>query len=109
MSHDHHQSLPGYSANQIMVDGCGECEHRSERRDHGLDNLDPLNFERAWYRAARHGQRGLTDVSVNEAPMLNLLWSVQVQLERRGVPIGYCPGSTLIVPAAERATEPHEV
>jgi hypothetical protein len=99
MSHDHHPSLPGYSPDQILVDGCAECEHRSERCDHGLDNLDMGNFELAWRRAARRGQIGLSDASRAEAPLLNALWSVQVQLGRRGVPIGHIPSGTLIVPA----------
>jgi hypothetical protein len=100
MSHNHHQSLSGYSSAQILVDGCGECEHRSEHRDHGLGNLNPGNFARAWYRAARWGTAGVPDVSYAEVPLLSVLRAVQVQLERRDIPIGHIPSGTLIVPAA---------
>jgi hypothetical protein len=109
MSHNHHQSLPGYSPNQILIDGCAECEHRSARPDHGLNNLNPQNFERAWYRAARSGKEGLPDASMADRPLLNLLWAVQVQLERRGVPIGYIPSGELIVADLTDPTASHEI
>ncbi len=97
MSHSPHHTLPGYSPNQILIDGCYECEARSAQRGHGLDNLDGHAFEHAWYRAAAHGKRGLADASVAEIALLNALWSVQVQLERRGVPIGHLPSGELII------------
>lgn len=97
MSHSPHQSQPGYHPGQILVDGCEECLHRSARSDHGLDNLDPQAFERAWYRAIRWQRDGGLDISSAEIALLRVLWSVQVQLERRGVPIGHIPDGTLIV------------
>lgn len=91
-AHDYHDGLPGYSRKQILHDGCTECEQRGQRDDHGISSLDPQNFDRAWARAARWHRDLVTDVSDVEAPLLKTLWSVQLQLEPRGVPIGEVPG-----------------
>ena len=91
MTHDYHDALAGYSAAQLLHDGCTECEARAASRDHGIAALDLLSFARAWHRATQWHRDGLTDVADAEAPMLRVLWSVQVQLEMRGVPIGACP------------------
>jgi hypothetical protein len=90
--HDYHDGLPGYSPEQILHDGCGECEARSKTDDHGLANLDRVNFYRAWGRAARWNREGLTDLSRAEIPLLNLLWVIQLKLESYAqVPIGVVP------------------
>lgn len=91
MSHDYHQGLPGYSPQQILHDGCIECEARGKRDDHGIGSLDQQNFARAWQRAAAWNRDIVTDVSAAEAPLLRTLWSLQLRLERRGVPIGEVP------------------
>ena len=91
MTHDYHDNLPGYDPAQILHDGCAECEARAKLDSHGISELDSRNFARAWLRAADWNQRGLTNISKTEAPMLNALWSVQVQLERWGIPIGIIP------------------
>ncbi len=103
MSHDNHHAATGYTEGQLLVDGCGECEYRSRRRDHGLDNLDRDDFERAWRRAAEWNSATPVNVSVAEAPMLSVLWSIQVQLERRGVPIGHIPSGELIMASTKPA------
>ena len=92
-AHDYHDGLPGYSSEQLLHDGCGECETRAKAGDHGIAQLDRQNFYHAWKRAAEwNGNGGLTGpVSAAEAPMLRALWAVQLQLERRGVPIGEVP------------------
>lgn len=90
--HDYHEQLPGYSPGQILHDGCGECEERSKRADHGLSSLDTLSFEHAWVRAYTWEKFGQRDLSECELDLLRMLWSVQLQFERRGVPIGVLPG-----------------
>lgn len=95
--HDHHESLPGYSSQQLLHDGCGECERRSKEPGLGIPHLDPINFAWAWTRANEWKRDGLPDVAEVEKPMLNALWAVQVQLEQRGVPMGQCPRVALTI------------
>jgi hypothetical protein len=92
MTHDYHDEMPGFSADQLMVDGCGECEYRSAQPGHGIAELDPQRFRSAWLRAAILHKRGLATVSRTERPLLDVLWQVQLQFERiSGVPIGAWP------------------
>ncbi len=91
MSHDYHEGLPGYSKEQILHDGCAECEARAKRDDLGIDSLDSRKFPRAWQRAATWKRHGVPDLSEAERPLLSALWSVQMQLERRGIEIGEVP------------------
>jgi hypothetical protein len=93
VSHDYHDGLPGFSAAQILHDGCGECEARAASPEHGIGNLDRGNFVRAWHRAAEWNTHGLPDVAEAEVPMLRVLWAVQLKLENLGVPIGTLPVS----------------
>lgn len=87
--HDYHEALPGYDPAQILYDGCDECAARATYNDHGIAKLDMDNFARAWHRAADWNTTGTgTPISSVERPMLDVLWSIQLQLERRGVPIG---------------------
>lgn len=90
--HAYHQGLPGYRDDQILHDGCEECEYRGGRPDCGIGYLDSGNFARAWARAAQLGRSGLPGASQAEIPLLKVLWAVQVQLQGNGVPIGYLPG-----------------
>jgi hypothetical protein len=92
VSHDAHDTMPGYNPDQILHDACTECEARAEQPDHGLSRLDSGNFTRAWERAAAWQKNGTLDISYAEMDMLRTLWAVQVQLEQRGVPIGQVPG-----------------
>lgn len=90
--HDYHDALPGYDPEQLLHDGCTECEARATYCDHGISKLDSQNFARAWRRAYHWNVGGTgTQISDAERPMLTVLWSVQLQLERRGVPIGHLP------------------
>jgi hypothetical protein len=91
MSHIYHEDLPGYHPDQILHDGCPECEYRASRGSHGLTELDTESFARAWKRAAQWNQGGLDNVALAERSLLSALWAVQVQLERLGVPIGTLP------------------
>ncbi len=96
--HDYHDGLPGYSPDQILHDGCGECEHRAKSDDHGIAHLDHRNFYRAWLRAVEWNMRGLTDLARAEIPMLNALWAVQVKLEScTGLPIGHLPAPVTVL------------
>lgn len=95
MTHAYHKGLPGYHPDQVLHDGCGECESRAASRNLGLANLDSSSFARAWYRAARYNRAGLNYLSDAERPMLDALWAVQVQLERRGIEIGVPPGDLI--------------
>lgn len=88
MTHNHHEELPGYSANQLLKDSCDECEYRGKHIDIAILSLDIEHFEYAWKRAAELGRNGLKDGSYAELPMLKTLWAVQVQFERIGWPIG---------------------
>ena len=89
--HDYHDALPGFDEAQILHDGCGECESRAASRNHGIANLDPTNFMRAWARAAAWNQHGLRNIAHAEIPMLDVMWAIQCQLENYGVPIGQLP------------------
>ena len=91
MSHDYHEAHPSYSPAQVLHDGCGECDMRSRMPNVAIGHLDPVRFAAAWHRAADFGRGQVDDASDAEVPVLHLLWAVQVQLERRGIPIGVLP------------------
>lgn len=90
-SHTEHTSLEGYHPSQLLHDGCPECEARAKRVDDAISKLDPERFVIAWQRSAQRQLHGLRDASRAEMPMLDALSAVQVQLERRGLPIGLLP------------------
>lgn len=93
MSHDPHDADPRYTPDQVLHDGCAECFERSQHGDRGIGELDALAFAAAWSRAADWGSdQHVGRVSAAEVPLLCALWSVQCQLEKRGIPIGECPG-----------------
>lgn len=90
MSHAYHDALDGYHPNQILHDGCQECEQRAENVERALANLDHNRFEKAWRRAFdAFGSRGagvpLTERSRAEMPLLTALWGVMLHFERRGI------------------------
>lgn len=88
----YHDALPGYDPEQILHDGCGECEARAREADHGLGHLNKTNFYRAWARAAIWHRDGLGGISRAEIPLLCVLWSVQLKLQSYAdVPIGLVP------------------
>jgi hypothetical protein len=84
MSHDFHERLPGFDPQQILVDGCRECEARSQRNDHGISSLDPDRFAAAWLRAQELETEGLDNLSAAERPLLLTLSSVQIAIGRAG-------------------------
>jgi hypothetical protein len=89
--HDHHESLPGYHPDQLLHDGCDECEDRGQHVHEAIAKLDEDRFVLAWKRAGELQLHGLPHVSRAELPLLRALAAVQVQLERHGVPIGVLP------------------
>ena len=99
--HDHHESLPGYSPEQLLHAGCGECDTRAASLDAGLANLDPVQFAKAWHRAARWRRGGgfLPDLDPAEKRMLAVLWAVQCLLEYRGFPVGIVPANYVSGPS----------
>jgi hypothetical protein len=101
--HDYHDALPGYSPAQILHSGCGECETRGRVPWDTIARLDRGRFARAWERAATWNRSGLPDISVAESDVLRILWVVQLQLERRGIPIGTVPGGYATTPPGSQA------
>src|SRR5581483_9774336 len=97
MSHSFHQGLDGFDERQILHDGCPECEERGEDVAKAIGYLDDERFERAWRRAfhwkasSGGGHATTGPISYAETDMLEALWAVQVQLERRGHPLGQLP------------------
>jgi hypothetical protein len=85
--HDPHKGDP----RQVLQDGCAECGRRSKGIATAISHLDPATFAAAWKRAAQWQQHGMRGISRNEMPLLLALWSVQVQFERRGIPVGTVP------------------
>lgn len=90
MSHDYHQGQENYSSSQLLHDGCEECRQRSKNLDVAIGHLD--SFHVAWQRAFDFGKGRLDDVCRTEAPLLRVLWAIQVQLERDGLQLGEYPG-----------------
>ena len=93
MSHDYHEGLPGYDPRQLLHDGCEECEERSRDLSIAITRLDPERFAHAWRRAYDQyatrggGYEATGPISSAESPLLAALWGIQIQLERRGVPL----------------------
>jgi hypothetical protein len=97
MTHDYHKDLLGYDERQILFDGgCQECDERGRSPRLALAHLDNTRARYAWERAAawQAGREELTGpISANESGVLQMLFDVQVVLERAaGVPIGVWPG-----------------
>lgn len=91
MVHGPHENQPGYHPDQILHDGCAECEDRGRHITAALNAMDRGRFAAAWERAAEWNRSGLDSVSHAERDLLAVLWLIQVKLESRGVPIGVCP------------------
>jgi len=89
--HDYHDGLPGYSTQQILHDGCTECETRGKDPAHAIASMDRQTFALAWGRAAEWNRSGVTDLSRAERGVLSVLWAIQVKLEPRGIEIGQVP------------------
>lgn len=95
-THTNHTTLEGYDPERLLQDGCSECEHRGADPLEGLAHLDAQRFAKAWRRAAdwqRDRLPGRQPVSVAEAPMLRVLWQIQLLFERFGyATLGQLPG-----------------
>ena len=92
MMHDYHEGLPGFHPEQILHDGCGECERRGKDPNLALEHLDRGNFNRAWVRAAEWQKYSRAEhIAVAETELLRTLWMVQVRLEVFGIPVGTSP------------------
>lgn len=92
MSHVFHDAQPGFDARQILHDGCSECEERGRDLQLALAHLDEPTFARAWKRAfdlkASNGDHdAVGGPSHAELPLLNVLWGIQVHLQRAGAPL----------------------
>lgn len=87
MTHDYHDALPGYHADQIWHDGCGECEWRSQNLSRGIGTLDLNNYARAKARAIKWNSWSISaetlHISKAEAPLLNMLWAIHLQEEKQ--------------------------
>ena len=100
MSHTYHEGLDGYDERQILHDGCPECEHRGKDLRAGFAHMDSATFSRAWRRAfdmnASDGDHdNVGRESHCEADLLHVLFAIQVELQRRGIPLdGNVPTGT---------------
>ena len=92
--HEFHPDLPGFDGRQVWHDGCEECEDRGADPIRGMTLLDPERFDAAWRRAADwERDKDVGRVSDAERPLLRLLWTFQVMLQRHaGVEPGTLPG-----------------
>lgn len=97
MSHDYHQGEPGYNEHQLYKDGCAECASRAVG-DYPFEFVD-LRY--AWGRALRFERGRLapeeSPVSATEVPLLRILWSLMILMERDGIPLGQYPGDTAAI------------
>lgn len=85
MAHDYHEGMSGYTPDQLLVDGCQECEERSKSFDHGIMHLDRTSFLRAVGRSQQLATTGLPGMSHAEMPMLQVIGSVVTQLRIVGL------------------------
>lgn len=102
--HSAHEAHPGYSPRQVLKDQCAECLERSGDIPLAIGHMDRETFGRAWKRAVSRNRDGLPDISDAEAPLLDVLWALAAQFERRGFPLGECPEAGLLT--AVTATAP---
>jgi hypothetical protein len=91
VTHVFHNALEGFDERQILHDGCHECEARGRDLRSALAHMDTETFTRAWQRAfdinASNGSHDVGRESHAEADLLLVLFAVQVELQRRGVPL----------------------
>jgi len=88
-AHDYHGAHENYDERQILHDGCGECEYRGKHIESALAHMDRDTFARAWERAynlkASDGDHDVVGpVADAEVDLLNVLWVVQLHLQRLG-------------------------
>ena len=87
-AHTYHNDLPGYDERQILHDGCPECERRGGDPRLALSHMDNEVFRRALARAVEwqsSSYSGRLAISAAEAPLLEVIWSVALHMERAGI------------------------
>lgn len=84
--HDYHDALPGFSEEQVLIDGCAECEWRAEDLERALSHFDSQYFRRACQRATAWRRDGLTDVSDAELKVFRPLSAVLVRVRDEVLP-----------------------
>ena len=72
-SHTYHPALPTYDAVQVLVDGCRECEARSNDITMWLAHVDAPTFRRAAIRAFASEHPGISNMSACEARVFAVL------------------------------------
>ena len=91
MTHVYHGALEGFDERQILYDGCPECEERGKNLRSAFAHMDTQTFTRAWRRAfdinASDGSHDVGRESAAEADLLLVLFAIQVELQRRGIPL----------------------
>lgn len=106
MTHDYHDGLPGFHPDQILHDGCAECEERGADIALAIGNLDHKRFAAAWERASELYRSGgtldRTTLSAAEVPLLRVLWAIIVQFEGRGIQTTDIPGEDVELVMARR-------
>jgi len=88
-AHLYHEALAGFDERQILHDGCQECEFRGRNLSNALAHMDPTRFAAAWKRAydvnASDGDHdAVGPLSHAENDLLDVLWGIQVHLQRSG-------------------------
>lgn len=93
MSHAYHEGQPNYNPNQLYFDDCDECKTRANGA-YPFEKVKDLRA--AWQRAYRFETGRLEPVelpvSETEIPVLRILWSLMIELQRYGIPFGMFPG-----------------
>lgn len=81
--HAYHERLPGYNEQQILHDGCPECEQWGAVVYLGIGQLDHNNYARAVQRAVAWSMNGAVGMYLSECelPLLETLWAVWCQEE----------------------------
>ena len=84
-AHDYHPSLPGFHPDQVLVDGCIECERRSKDLRLAITHMDDERFERACTRALAVERRGLDTCSATERRVYDVLAPIVARLTKQGL------------------------
>lgn len=110
--HNYHPASSNYDEKQILFDSCGECQRRSKNVALAIREMDGSTFERAWKRAydlesSRGNRDAIGIVSDAERPVLEALWAIQIEFERRGMVLdGTVPAITHEAEAIEEIPLP---
>jgi hypothetical protein len=105
LAHDHHPSLPSFREGQLFIDGCAECERRCAEPWVAINNMDPMRFVTAWFRAlAWQKDEDDPPVSKCEVRVLTIFATFQVKLEQVGLALGI----PFLIFSSPRATSPED-